>query len=249
MKTNYQNDSNYILSGISVRLARRMGIHRDGESLGLTVYETELRRRLWCHIVAVDCRIAEFSGTKPSLDIFVSDAKPPLNVEDEDFDMNTVESPPERVGITKMAQTMIRSEVMAFLRQLSAQAIPDFHWSNFRNSDMTLEKKEALINEFENHLESKYIRYCDITIPQHLLASVMCRSSVTKMRLMAHNPRQFSETGIKVPQRSRDVIFTMATKLLENLNLLQQNEYLRRFSWHLGAGFLWVSEFCRITDC
>lgn len=249
MKNNYQIDSHFILSGICIRLARRMGMHRDGESLGLTVFETELRRRLWCHIVAVDCRIAEFSGTRPSQDVLLSDSKPPLNVEDEDFGPNTQNPPPECVGITKMAQSMIRSEVMTFLRELSTQATPDFHWSNLRTANMPVERKEDLINAFESHLESKYIRYCDISIPHHFLASIMCRSSIAKMRLMAHNPRQFSDIGVKVPQRSRDVIFTMATKLLEYVNLLRQNEYLRNFSWHAGSGFLWDLMLYIFIEC
>lgn len=52
-------DSLFVLSGMTIRLAQTMGLHRDGKALGLSPFETELRRRLWWHIVHLDFRAAD----------------------------------------------------------------------------------------------------------------------------------------------------------------------------------------------
>ncbi|KAG5660910.1 hypothetical protein KAF25_002553, partial [Fusarium avenaceum] len=59
--------STWIFSGICVRMAQKMGLHRDGETLGLPPFETEIRRRLWWQIYMLDARSAVQSGLGPSL--------------------------------------------------------------------------------------------------------------------------------------------------------------------------------------
>lgn len=45
----YQYDSNtyLILTGVAVRIAQGMRLHRDGEALGLAPFEVQMRRRLF----------------------------------------------------------------------------------------------------------------------------------------------------------------------------------------------------------
>ncbi|ELR03634.1 hypothetical protein VC83_03465 [Pseudogymnoascus destructans] len=93
-----------------------MGIHRDGTSLGLSPFDTEIRRRLWWMIVFIDCRTSDFSGTRPSKDLFLSDTKKPLNVEDEDLKPGMVKQPPERTGITSVVLSLIRFDIVDFRR-------------------------------------------------------------------------------------------------------------------------------------
>ncbi|OBT92880.1 hypothetical protein VE01_08931 [Pseudogymnoascus verrucosus] len=239
MKGCYQSDTMFILSGVAVRLARRMGLHRDGTSLNLSPFDTEIRRRLWWMIVFIDCRTSDFSGTRPSMDLFLSDTKKPLNVEDEDLTPDMVEPPPERTGITSIVLSLIRFDIIDFLRKVKSQHSYDVGWENLTGQAVTPAERDNLIKQVEGILETKYLRYFDPSNPLHYFSSVLARSAICKMNLYAYNPRQFANCGAKVPQRARDIIFTNGMKLLEYGNLLHRDPNLRKFSTQTSSGYIW----------
>lgn len=241
-RSNYRFDTQYILSGVAVRLARKMGLHRDGESLGLTPFETEMRRRLWWHITHVDFRITDLMGSRPSLDLFFGDTKMPLNVADEDLTPDMVDPPRERTGITPLVHFLVRCEMSEFLRRLILPFSPlsnDLHWDMLTRPDITAAKKDRMIGELEDLLERKYLRYCDLSVPLHMFASIAMRSGICKMKLIAHNPRLFAQRCAKMPPPEREIIFVNATKLLEYAALIHGDRRLKKYSWQVGTTYLW----------
>ena len=241
VRSKHRSDTLFVLSGVAVRLARKMGLHRDGSSLGLSPFETEMRRRLWWHIVHMDFRISDLLGAKPSMDLFSGDAKMPLNVADEDLSPDMVDLPPESNGITSVVVCLIRCEVGEFLRKFSSPFPNDVRWEILTNPDITLAQMDSMINQLEDLLERKYLRYCDPSNTLHHFTSIMVRSAICKIKLFAHNPRRFANRGVKVPQSERDIIFTNATKLLEYMNLIRGNQSLDKYMWQIGTSFLWNS--------
>ncbi|KFY97795.1 hypothetical protein V498_01864 [Pseudogymnoascus sp. VKM F-4517 (FW-2822)] len=239
MKGSYQSDTMFILSGVAVRLARRMGLHRDGTSLGLSPFDTEIRRRLWWMIVFIDCRMSDFSGTRPSMDLFLGDTKKPLNIEDEDLRPDMVEPPPERKGITAVVLCLIRYDIVDFMRKVKSQFSYDVGWEHFSSASVTPAQRDIMIKEVEDILERKYLRYFDPSNPLHYLSSVLARSAICKMNLYAYNPRQFANCGAKVPQRARDIIFANGMKLLEYGNLLHRDQNLRKFVAQTSSSYIW----------
>jgi hypothetical protein len=240
--TSHRNDTLFALSGVAVRLARKMNLHRDGSSLGLSPYETEMRRRLWWHIVHVDFRISDLVGAKPSMDIFSGDAKTPLNIADEHLSPDMVGLPPESKGITSMVVSLIRCDCRELLCKLSSPIRDDVGgWEIVPNPEITLAKKKGMINQLEDLWEGKYLRYCDPSNALHHLVSIMVRSaiSINRIKLFAHDPRRFANRGVKVPQSERDIIFANATKVLEYVNLVRGNQNLDKYLWQIGTSFLW----------
>lgn len=218
-----------------------MGLHRDGASLGLSPFESEMRTRLWWYIVHIDLRASEFSGANPSKDLFLGDVKIPLNVEDEDLHPDMEKLPPERVGITSMVLCLVRCESTECRGDLAPPFYSDIRWERLLSSSMSLAEKDNLITQIEDLLERKYLRYCDPSNSLHCFASVIARSAICKMKLIAHNPRQFANSGTKVPQKERDIIFANSIKLLEYGNLMQSTPGLRKYMWQIRSGFLWDS--------
>jgi hypothetical protein len=51
---------------MAMRIAQSMGLHRDGSFLGLDEVESEVRRRVWWHIVYLDVQTTISSGLQPS---------------------------------------------------------------------------------------------------------------------------------------------------------------------------------------
>ncbi|KAL9079982.1 MAG: hypothetical protein Q9157_001179 [Trypethelium eluteriae] len=242
VRNSYRCDTLFVLSGVAIRLARKMGLHRDGTSLGLSPFETEMRRRLWWHLVHVDFRTADLLGTRASLDLSCGDTKMPLNVDDEDFNPDMVDLPSERNGITPISLCLIRCDIIETLRKFSTTHPGNVCWEVLYSPDTTLAKKDAVISQIEDHWENKYLRYCDPSNPLHTFGSIMIRSSVCKMKLFAHNPRQFANSPVKVPQSERDMVFANATKLLEYTALMQSDgQGLQKFTWQIGTSYLWNS--------
>jgi hypothetical protein len=70
------NDARVIwtLTGLVVRVAQTLGVHRDGLHFGLAPYEIETRRRLWWQICILDVRASEDHGSDPTIRKSTSDS-------------------------------------------------------------------------------------------------------------------------------------------------------------------------------
>ncbi|KAK4062660.1 transcriptional regulator family: Fungal Specific TF [Trichoderma aggressivum f. europaeum] len=73
----------WVLNGLMIRLARSIGLHRDGASLKLSLFESEMRLRLWWHLCVLESRASEDQGFQPAVDITNTGLRLPLNVNDD----------------------------------------------------------------------------------------------------------------------------------------------------------------------
>ncbi|KAJ3479025.1 hypothetical protein NLG97_g8424 [Lecanicillium saksenae] len=233
-------ESQYILCGIALRLAQKMGLHRDGKALGLSLFETEMRRRLWWHIAHLDFRTSDLLGAKPSLDIHVGDAGVPWNVEDEDLHPSMTEVPKERRAITSITMCLVRCDLTKSLQRLSGSSTFVASWGDIgTNVNMSTKEKDALIDDIEDKFETKYLRYCDPSRPLDILVTCMIRAAICNTRLFAHNPRRFADSGGQVTEAERNMAFQNASKLLEYASLVGETKSLRKFEWRLNTTYLW----------
>lgn len=65
----------WTLTGLVVRIAQTLGIHRDGSHFGLSPFEVEMRRRLWWQVCVLDARSSEDHGCDPTIVEAQFDAK------------------------------------------------------------------------------------------------------------------------------------------------------------------------------
>ncbi|KAH6981668.1 fungal-specific transcription factor domain-containing protein [Ilyonectria sp. MPI-CAGE-AT-0026] len=81
----YGSRKPWILNTVCVRMAQKMGLHRDGELLGLSPFETEMRRRVWWQTVRLDLKSKRAWGLSPSTLPVTTDCKIPTDIDDEDL--------------------------------------------------------------------------------------------------------------------------------------------------------------------
>jgi len=87
----------WILLGIVVRIALRMGYHRDGSHFPrITPFHAEMRRRMWAVIMQLDILVSAQFGLPRMIRESHSDTAEPRNLLDEDFGDNVAELPPPR---------------------------------------------------------------------------------------------------------------------------------------------------------
>lgn len=177
----------WILTGIGVRIAQRMGLHRDGESLGLPPFEVQMRRRLFWQLVPLDVFAGQHSGTGISMRADAWDVKKPLNVDDDQIYPGMTQQPEEPQGATDMMFALVRMELSTFfvrtaLAWESVDQGPSVHHK-------PTERSAKLIDEVEAAIEEKFLRYCDILsefqTPNHperyqVAAKPLFPSSMTK---------------------------------------------------------------------
>lgn len=124
----YDYDAIWILSANSVRIAQKMGYHRDGEVLGLDPFETEMRRRIWWHIMMQDAKLATAAAVAPYIAVPGADTRPPCNVNDADMHPNAsapIQPRDEGGSPTEMAFVLLLNQVY-ISRQKRDAAVGDY---------------------------------------------------------------------------------------------------------------------------
>lgn len=102
----------FCLNGIGVRIAQRLGLHRDAAPFGVSPFEVEMRRRLWWQLVIFDRRLGEVTGsTITALKSTPSDCRLPLNINDADLFVGATEPPTPSNGPSEMIFALTRLEL------------------------------------------------------------------------------------------------------------------------------------------
>ena len=237
----------WTLTGTIIRIAQRAGLHRDGISLGVEPWSTEIRNRLWWQIVLLDGRTTELSGFGKSISAPLYDAKMPLNINDSDLDPSMTSLPQERVGATEMMYCCICYEVGNFFRETRAHLAFQVDWNDI-NTPQILAKRDAAIDELEQRLEDKFLRYCDPLIPLHQLCSILGRAAIATIRVMVHHPSQYKDKGVSLPQSERDMLFKYSLKILEYENMAHTTKRLRKYIWSIQNHFAWHPVICLLGE-
>ncbi|KAI9789022.1 MAG: hypothetical protein M1833_002774 [Piccolia ochrophora] len=207
----------WTLTGLCIRIANALGLHRDGDSFGLSPFETEMRRRLWGHICVLDIRAAEDYGTDSSITATSYDTKLPLNINDSDLNPNSIERPVNRQGATDMIFCII-----------------------------TVEDREKAVEECRKYVEEKYLKYCDTTDPLAWLTITVARLIFAKVWLILASPFQADRVALAPETTQRLFISAIEvieySKLVVRSQATRHWSWLSRgfIQWHAVAFILAV---------
>ena len=247
----HQDDTGFVwtLTGLAIRIAQSLGLHRDGTQFGLTPFETEMRRRIWWQVIILDVRAAEDHGTDPSITEDSFDTKLPLNVNDADLDPEALVMPEERIGCTEQTFCLIRYEVSFTMRRLTWIS-PGPSRCRQRQLNTSVEEKEAIIEKCHKYLEEKYLQYCDMSVPLYWVTATVARLIMSKMWLIVHHPFRRADAGANLPQETKDRLFVTCVEVLEFSRLLQTEQSTIKWGWLFRTYVQWhsvayiLSELC-----
>jgi hypothetical protein len=242
----------WTLAGVANRIAQSMGVHRDGRALGVPPFETELRRRLWWQITILDFRSAELTGSGRFGDISLSDTEVPTNVNDSDIWPGMKEWPVGTHRPTEMMACLLRCEFGRFwkaklqekMEKTSTQEVnPHINAliptpGSGAAEQPSLEERDQHIDELNQVLEEKFLRYCEPQIPIQFMTSLIGRGAITSMRMMAHHPRRYKDES-QMPESERQLVWDLSMKMLEGDSLACSTKAIKRFQWHTKVYFQW----------
>lgn len=257
----------WTLTGLVVRIAQTLGIHRDGSHFGLAPFEIEMRRRLWWQVCVLDARSSEDHGCDPTIveaqfdakmvrttlrippQAYANIARQPLNVNDTDLHPDMTEFPQERTGFTDMTFSLIRFEVAnIFRRILYIPPGPVRCTELFAN--LSIAKKEKWIIECHQQMEEKYLKDCDMSIPLCWVTATISRLIMSKMWLIVYHPHQRKDGGASLPQETKDKLFVTSLENVEYSILLETEARTMKWGWLFRTYVQWhaiaflLSELC-----
>ena len=217
-----------------------MGLHRDGEILGLAPFESEMRRRLWWQIIMVDAKYAMMSGLSHSLLPRSWDTREPKNLNDADLFPEATEPFQDREGPTEMIFCLIVYRVAKFLVQtpgfeslIMAGELEHMDYTPEEGlpSNEQLKALRRTIEVLALDLLDILEKWCDPTAgPVHQMAILMKDHILDKLKDIIKPPAESPEWGDEI-RSPKDNAFKVAVGTLEH--------NYQNYTSSLNKGFLW----------
>ena len=251
VRDSYDSRTLWNMLGVAIRIAEGMGMHRDGSTLGLPPFDSEIRRRMWWEMSLLDQKSGDLSGHS-KFGAFDGDTKLPqcpANVDDHEL-FPTMRSPPEESKkVTDSLYCAMRADLFAYWSSYAVRRRKEGMSGNMLGNHANgedLQDKDKAIEDFEQMLESKYVRYLDPSQPLQFLSMLVARAVVSKARFMVHHPKRWNGTQ-NIPVPEREYVWRLSIKLLQQYNMIRLSPYLQRFSWYTAYYFPWQT-FIHILD-
>ncbi|KAK0376198.1 C6 zinc finger protein [Colletotrichum limetticola] len=232
----------WVLNGICVRIAQKMGLHRDGELLGLPPFETEMRRRIWWQIFMLDSKFSMISGLSQSLLPRPSDCKLPKNLNDADLHVGATERYQDREGPTDMVIPLLVYQVgFCIQQQQDIESLMLYNelstLSSGRRSKVQSAQMSAFIKNLESRLNAVIDKNSDPTAgPVHELASLLKSLILQKVQETSRPPQEQPEWGSEI-MTPKDNLFKWSVMTTEqNINAYRSNRH-PEFHWFLKLLF------------
>ncbi|SPO05646.1 uncharacterized protein DNG_08333 [Cephalotrichum gorgonifer] len=168
----------WILNGLAVRIGQSLGLHRDGSRLGLPPFQSEIRRRLWWHLLTRDGRAGEDYGIERTNDILLtSDVQLPLNLDDGDIYPEMTRLPDPKPGWTIMTFSLVSIELAKSTHRLCTLV-------GSSPSAPSEESRSRIVGAARAYVEER-LQGCNPAIPQHRLTLKYSRFLLRKLEFTA----------------------------------------------------------------
>ncbi|KAI1758686.1 hypothetical protein GGR53DRAFT_472111 [Hypoxylon sp. FL1150] len=237
----------FCLTGIAVRLAQRMGLHRDGAQFQLSPFEVEERRRLWWTLAGFDRRIGEVCGSIITAISNGGNCKLPLNINDADLHLHAKDPPPPHTGATEMIFSLARLEFAKApgndkMRGQSSESNPQ------AIASVADHRLSSYLERFSTYMEDSYLKYCDPKVPLHYMTLLTTRANMCKLKIVAGFFRVALTAPAPLPAGERDELFIEAIKMVEYDSMMQARQNLKGFLWYTQMHFPFPAYICLLTE-
>ncbi|KAG7140743.1 Transcription factor vrtR1 like protein [Verticillium longisporum] len=221
----------WTLTGLAIRMAQGMGIHRDGLQLGLPPFEVEMRRRLWWAICTIDLRSAEELGTDMIIRDGSFDTELPTSINDTDIDPSATVMPTPREGRTDTAVSLVRYEICSLARQLHV-TVTEMGPIDPTDVTASLEHRERMLVDVYDRIEEKFLRRCLAdNDPLFWMAAMIARVIAAKIGLIIYQPFLFPGTGPELSFAIRTRLFVSTIEVVEYNHILNTDPRCRQWRW------------------
>ncbi|KAF2105997.1 hypothetical protein BDV96DRAFT_508566 [Lophiotrema nucula] len=229
----------WVLNGLATRIAESLGLHRDGDSLGISPFQAEIRRRVWWHLITRDGRAGEDYGLECKASLLHHTAvKLPSNLDDMDITQNMTTLPNSKPGYTSMTFSLINIELTQAMQKIANLATSS-------SSPPVESARLAIIEELQNRIDRR-LEHCNPVVPQHRLAIFCSRFLLRKLNFVS----RLQWIVLRGPVLHNE--FATEANLVEALAVVEprlhgEDGMLKQFAWarkmypqyHVAMYILW----------
>ncbi|KAJ9149221.1 hypothetical protein NKR23_g4298 [Pleurostoma richardsiae] len=226
------------LTGLLIRAAESMGLHRDRPHLSsLSPFETEMRRRLWWHICFLDAKMGDCQVSEVSINEGIFDTREPTNLNDADIDLNMTAVPAAREGFTDMTPCLVRCEIWRLARR--KMSLTSRHGPQGAEA---LPELDELLSKSRKSLAELWLPHLQLDIQLHAFLSTMVRIEFTQYDLVIHHPGYgkdgaISTRGPGADQRYHYFLSSLAS--IESALALETAPETARWGWASRSYVQW----------
>lgn len=220
-----------------------MGLHRDGEALGLPPFETEMRRRLWWQIIMVDAKYAIMSGLSHTLLPRNWDTKEPKNINDVDLLPSATEPFQDRDDPTEMVMVLVTYKIARFiinspglelvlmLNEMEAMKGPNIP------DKCKVQEYRDLVKRLEETLDELLERISSPTAgPLHDMARGMKDHILFKLTVLSASTADSEDWGVEVFDHTSNT-FKLAVTSMEHAVIQYQAMDQPGWNWYMRLHF------------
>ncbi|UKZ72453.1 hypothetical protein TrVFT333_000082 [Trichoderma virens FT-333] len=222
----------WMMSGILVRAAVSVGLHRDGAAFpNVSHFEAEMRRRLWWHICCFDARVSQCYAPETMISNSMLDTREPTNCNDTDLEVNMMKEPTAREGFTDMSFTLMACE----LRRLC---------------NLVLSSMSALLSSGEKQQEAQYDTLLKIEEVRKWATTTFFGNSdsrraiepftefffgmlLDQLGIIVRDTNIFGKWASSAERKLRDRSFLSALTLIENMRKWRDQPSTHQWGWVL----------------
>lgn len=223
MRTRYDSQTMWLLTGLAFRSGQRLGLHREEALSELSQFDAEMRRRLWWQIALSDSSARKLCGVAASTSpVLTWDTKRPVNINDCDLRPDMKETPTDHEGATEMLFCSIRYEFGLLTNPRVTEDVP-------------ISERARVVAQLESRIEERYLKHCDESIAAHILAMNMARAAILRIKMAAYDPRQYVDKRVDLSQSENDTLFSNFLKMMEYQNSVLAMKTVQKYRWHINA--------------
>lgn len=218
-------------TGLAIRIAHGLGLHRDGTRFGLPPFEVEMRRRVWWSLCSLDMRCAEEASTDLTIVNRTFDTEFPSNIDDDDITPEDKEMPVSREGLTDMAVALVRHETLALCRRLFALATAAGSVCPKDAASSMAERERMLVSVYER-VENTFLRHLPSASSSiSTMIAMVARIIMAKSSLVIYQPMLFPGTGPDLSDQIKERLFVSAVEIVEYVRSLSTDPRFKRWRW------------------
>lgn len=246
LQERHDRDGSWVLSGVMLRIACKMGLHRDGETLGLPPFETEMRRRVWWQIIMLDSTYAITSGFSDPELTWEWDTIVPLNINDADLFPSFQGLLQPHEGPTEMVFCILICEMWKFISrirffELERRGIfgqgAEPGTPTYTSTLASIQTFSARVDELEAKIVALEQRYCDPSAGSvHQVASRIRSLIIGKIRCVLVPMRETPEWGTEV-NNIQDNLFRISLCRHEITCAFYDVHEIRDYFWLIKVQF------------
>lgn len=238
----------WLLVGMLVRIAFRMGLHREPSKItnnSLTPFEAEMRRRMWSMIVRLDLMSSGQVGLPRTIHPAMTDTLEPRNLIDDDLHEDMTELPPSRpvTEYTPMLYTIIRNRLLGVF----ARVVDTVGASEPPTYREVLELDGVLRETYEN--TPRALKRMDLKdfdpFAEGAMSDVILAMTFLKALEMLHRPFLFLAHGDARYEYSRSACIDAALEIMDIHHRLEDRSRNRSIS---GSQSMWWMSSWRLSS-